>query len=238
MSSARLVSIVIPAFNAEPYIAEAIESVLADSHRPLEIIVVDDGSTDGTAAVVERFDEQVTLIAQPNRGIAAARNAGFAATQGSYLATHDADDRWVGGRLTRQLAVLDARPDIDIVYGHARQFFSPELDAEERSRLRIAKEVIAVRSVTSMLARRAAFERVGPLEEEYAVGQSLSWTLRADEIALRTVLLPDVVFERRIHRTNQGRTRRDLANLRLHALKASLDRRRAAEAHDDGTARD
>ena len=238
MSSDRLVSVVIPAFNAEPYIAEAIEGVLDDSHRPLEIIVVDDGSTDRTAAVVERFHEEVTLIAQPNRGISAARNAGFAATHGSYLATLDADDRWVGGRLALQLAVLDARPDVDLVYGHARQFLSPELDPEERSRLRIAREVIAVRTVTSMLARRAAFERVGPFEEEYAVGQSLSWTLRADELGLGTVLLPDVVFERRIHRTNQGRTRPDLANLRLHALKASLDRRRAAEARNEGTARD
>jgi glycosyltransferase involved in cell wall biosynthesis len=101
-----LVTAVIPAFNAERFVAEAIESVLGQTHRAVECIVVDDGSTDRTAKVVERYGERVRLVRQRNAGVSAARNNGAAACSGSFIAFLDADDRWHPAKLEQQLAAL------------------------------------------------------------------------------------------------------------------------------------
>ncbi|MHB1567642.1 MAG: glycosyltransferase family 2 protein [Solirubrobacteraceae bacterium] len=108
-----MVSAVIPAFNAERFVAEAIESVLGQVHVQVECIVVDDGSTDRTAEVVGRYGERVRLLRQANAGVSAARNNGAAAGSGSFVAFLDADDRWHPAKLERQLAALrDAAPQI------------------------------------------------------------------------------------------------------------------------------
>ncbi len=114
----RLVSVIIPAFNAAKTIVASIESVLAQTYRDLEIIVVDDGSTDGTAKVIEqRFDDpRLKLIAQTNAGPAAARNRGISASNGYYLAFLDSDDTYAPGKITRQVQLLSERPDVDVCY--------------------------------------------------------------------------------------------------------------------------
>jgi len=101
-----LVTAVIPAFNAERFVAEAIESVLGQTHPQVECIVVDDGSTDHTAEVVERYGERVRLLRQRNAGVSVARNNGAAAGEGAFVAFLDADDRWHQAKLERQLARL------------------------------------------------------------------------------------------------------------------------------------
>jgi glycosyltransferase involved in cell wall biosynthesis len=105
-----LVSIIIPAYNAESTIGKAIENVLSQSDLDTEIIVVDDGSTDGTPQILERYENSIRVIRQSNAGAAAARNAGVAATKGEYLAFLDADDLWLPGRLSRTLAALQDSP--------------------------------------------------------------------------------------------------------------------------------
>lgn len=102
------VSVIIPAYNAAPFIGEAIASVLAQTHRELDIMVVDDGSTDGTVDVVRRFGARVCLLQQRQGGAAVARNAGASATAGEWLAFLDADDAWLPEKLSHQLAVADA----------------------------------------------------------------------------------------------------------------------------------
>jgi glycosyltransferase involved in cell wall biosynthesis len=101
-----LITAVIPAFNAERFVAEAIESVLGQTHPEVECIVVDDGSTDRTAQVAERYGERVRLVRQRNMGVSAARNEGAATGSGSFVAFLDADDRWHAEKLERQLATL------------------------------------------------------------------------------------------------------------------------------------
>jgi hypothetical protein len=114
------------AYNAEPFIAEAIESALAQDWPAdrLKIVVVDDGSTDGTAAVVsryvERHPERVRLIRQPNAGPCGAINTALAAARGEWLGLLDADDAWPPDKLRVQGAVLDARPEVGLVYGDMR----------------------------------------------------------------------------------------------------------------------
>src|SRR5690348_10269988 len=97
------VSVVIPAFNAAEYIGQAIDSVLAQTHQPIEIIVVDDGSTDQTAQIAAAYPAPVRVLRKPNGGPASARNMGIAAATGSWIALLDADDRWLANKLERQL---------------------------------------------------------------------------------------------------------------------------------------
>jgi glycosyltransferase involved in cell wall biosynthesis len=110
------VSVVIPAYNAERELAQAVDSALAQTIGDLEVIVVDDGSTDGTLAVAEGFgDPRVRAVSQQNAGAAAARNTGIAQTTGTYVAFLDADDVWLPSKLERQLEVLESRPDTHAV---------------------------------------------------------------------------------------------------------------------------
>ena len=112
---APTVSVVIPAYNSEAFIAEAIESVFAQTVAADEIIVVDDGSTARTADVLQRFGSRVRLIRQANKGPSAARNRGAAAARGTWLAFIDADDTWLPTKLQRQLEIASA-DDVKMVY--------------------------------------------------------------------------------------------------------------------------
>ncbi len=114
-SKRPLVSVIVPAFNAEQYLAEAIDSVLAQTYHPLEIIVIDDGSTDETVNIARAYGDPVVVIEQANQGPAGARNTGFAASRGSIIALLDADDQWMPTRLERCVAILLTEPRIGFV---------------------------------------------------------------------------------------------------------------------------
>jgi len=108
-----LVSVIIPAFNAERHVGQAVDSVLRQTHQDLEVVVVDDGSTDGTVAVVQRFpDRRVRLVCQANGGVASARNRGIRETCGEWVALLDADDYWLPQKIQVQLAEVARRPDL------------------------------------------------------------------------------------------------------------------------------
>ena len=116
-----LVSVVIPVFNGEKFLRDAVESVLAQKYSPIEVIIVDDGSTDGTASVANSFPETVRYLHQINNGPAAARNRGIEQAQGSLIAFADADDLWPAAKLALQLPDLIGDPTIEIVIGRIQQ---------------------------------------------------------------------------------------------------------------------
>ncbi len=105
-----LVSVVIPAFNAAPYAAEAVESALAQTYRPIEILAVDDGSTDGTGDVLNRYSARITVIRQENRGVYRTRNAGASWAKGDFVAFLDADDVWRRDKIEKQMAAFKKFP--------------------------------------------------------------------------------------------------------------------------------
>jgi glycosyltransferase involved in cell wall biosynthesis len=118
-----LVSVVIPAHNTERYVAEAVTSVLTQQVSDLEVIVVDDASTDNTAQVVADLgDPRVRLVRLDKVGVGAARNRGICLARGRFIAFLDADDRWCAGKLTRQIALLEAEPDVGFVFTNFRRF--------------------------------------------------------------------------------------------------------------------
>jgi glycosyltransferase involved in cell wall biosynthesis len=224
----RLISCIVPVFNGEKYLGEALQSILRQTHRPLEIIVADDGSTDGTAAVVSAYGARVRHLKQSNSGPAAARNLGLRAAQGDFVAFLDADDLWHPEKLERQLARFQARPELDYCVAHAQNFWIPELIEEEKKFRdhRISKALPGY-ITTTLLARRALFDAVGQFDTALGHGDATDWFLRAAEHGAVSELLPDVLLYRRLHRAN--RTRHLASGSRnefLHLVKKSLDQRR------------
>ena len=217
------ISVIVPVFNGERYLAEALESIVGQTRPPEEIIVVDDGSTDRTAEVARRFP--VRLLRQANAGAAAARNAGAEAANADLLAFLDHDDLWVADKLERQMAALAADPALDMVFGHVEQFFCPSLTAEQRAHYQLTPPMPAYTS-PARLIRRASFAKVGPYAIGNRLGEVLEWHARAVDAGLRLAMLPGIVYRRRIHASNMGITRSQDRSDYAHVLKQILDRRR------------
>jgi glycosyltransferase involved in cell wall biosynthesis len=234
-----LVSVVIPAHNAESYLGEAIESVLAQTYAPLETIVVDDGSSDGTAAVAAAFVD-VELISQANGGPSAARNRGFAAAAGELVAFHDSDDLMTPDKLEVQIGHLLANPEAGCVLAEQ------ELLIEEGAELPFWVEGSKVPTIMpprppeladeplvhpmTMVLRRETFERVGGFDESMRAAEDFDWMLRAAEEGIEIARLPHVLLRRRVH---PGSLTQDAAASRaglFRAFKARIERHRARAA--------
>lgn len=228
-----MISVVIPVFNGAAYIAQAIESVLGQTLLPAEIIVADDGSSDATAEVVRRYQPRVLYRRQTNQGPAAARNLGIRESKGELLAFLDSDDVWLPDKLRLQKAALDQEPELDLVFSHMSQFRSPELPAELAAGMACDETAQPSPLISCLLARRAAFERIGPLRTELKA-DFVDWYLRAQEAGLRMRILDVLLVKRRIHAGNFTRKHNEVRREYLHLLKASLDRRRAKVAGSVG----
>ena len=222
------VSVLLACWNAERYVADAVRSILEQQPAPEEVIAVDDGSTDRSAAILGSFAPRVTLLSQPNSGVAAALNLASANATGEVLAFLDADDLWVPGKLRLQCAALAAAPDLDGVFGHVREFASPDLRPEQRAGLRINDHPQPGLAKSSLLVRRATFDRVGGFDIARRGADFIDWYARATVLRFRWKMLAEIVFLRRIHADNMGR--RDRARQRhdyLLTMRDFLDRRRA-----------
>ena len=226
-SDRPLVSVMIGVYNGAPYLGEAIESVLAQTHEPIELIVVDDGSTDGSGEIAEAYGPRLRCIRQQRGGMAAARNSAAAVASGEFFAFLDADDRFPPEKLERQLEIFEQDPELDVVYGHVTEFLSPDLDEQARALLRAPNHDLPWPTPNLMLVRREAFFRVGLFSTALRVGIGVDWHARSNELGLKSSVPPIVVLERRLHAENNGIRERQFKPQYLHVLKASLDRRRA-----------
>lgn len=202
------ISVIIPAFNAALYLGEAIESVLAQTMPADEIIVVDDGSDDNTAGLAEKYP-RVHVIHQPNQGCAVARNTGIAASSGTWLAFLDADDIWLPEKLALQSGYLKQHPSCQAVFGMAENFFSPELDSEQRARLYCPSGRMSGICAGAMLIRREAFSKVGAFDPKMRLSQFIEWFTRFSESGMEHFVLPDLALRRRVHLNNTTAVRRE-----------------------------
>jgi glycosyltransferase involved in cell wall biosynthesis len=224
------VSCIVPVFNGERYLGEALDSIFAQNYEPLEVLVVNDGSTDGTAGVLAKYSKRLICLEQKNKGPAACRNFGVKASRGEFVAFLDQDDLWHCEKLSRQIARFEARPELELSIAHARMFWVSELHGEAL-RLRDQARVNAVPGYTTgaLVARRTSFDGVGYFDSSLWFGDATDWFLRAADRGTVMELLPDVLLYHRIHTTNL--TRRRLSASRdefLRIVKCSLDNRRQA----------
>ena len=230
----KLISAVIPVSNGERYLADAIESALEQSYKPIEIIVVDDGSTDRSGEIARSFGTSITYVLEPHSGIAAARNKGIAMAHGSFFAFLDADDMWTENKLMLQMKVLKENPDVDWVFGHVKQFISPDIDAESGRKIQIPQEVMPGYIPSTVLIRRESFSRVGFFGDTWQIGEFIDWYLRAREQGLKSVMLNEIVSKRRIHDDNIGIRRHAERTDYVRILKSSLDRQRQKQQKKQG----
>ena len=231
-----LISVIIPAYNNGEYLLEAIQSVLAQDYPNIELIVIDDGSTDDTRQLLDACADSLTWQYQENAGIAGARNAGYRLARGNFIAFLDADDVYTPGRLRLQMSAFDDEPALDCVQGHMQQFVSPELPEDFARGIRgQTAAVIPAPLASTTLIRRAAYDRVGPWDQTLNVGVDMDWYARMQESGLHYRMLAQVLLRRRIHRTNTNLRCAGEQSERLYILKNMLDRRRALQASADHT---
>jgi glycosyltransferase involved in cell wall biosynthesis len=223
-----LVSCIVPVFNGERYLAEALDSILAQSYRPLEIIVADDGSTDGTPAVVASYGDRVRYESQPTAGPAATRNLGLRTARGAFVAFLDADDLWHPEKLARQMARFDARPEIGVCVTHVQNFWIPDLTEEERRfRGHRRAEALPGYYTSTLLARRSVFDTVGQFNPALWHSDATEWFLRATEHGAVVELLPEVLTYHRLHHSNLSRREGEACRQEfVQLVKGSLERRR------------
>jgi glycosyltransferase involved in cell wall biosynthesis len=222
----RTVSVIIPVYNCERYLGAAIRSALEQTEPPNDIIVVDDGSKDGSAAVARTFGPPVRCLAEPHRGLSGTLNRGIEEARGAFLAFLDADDLWMEDKLARQLDALCADPMLDAVFGHVEQFVSPDLDPAARPHVSDDLKVAPGQLASALLIRAESFHRVGLFDTRWQVGNFIDWYLRAQEAGLRDAMLPEVVLRRRLHADNMGIRERSSRGAYAQILKQALDRRR------------
>jgi glycosyltransferase involved in cell wall biosynthesis len=195
MSNKPLISSIITFLNSEEFIEEAIESVLAQTHSNLELLLVDDGSTDDSTQIAlryaERFPEKVRYLEHAeheNRGAAASRNLGLSNARGEYIALLDSDDVWWAHKLEEQLAILDSHPEAGMVYGQSQYWRSWTMNSEDAHRDHVPKLGVQTDTLfeppalsillyplgnntapcpSDLLLRRETVERVGGFEEAF-----------------------------------------------------------------------
>jgi len=220
-----LVSVVIPVFNGERFLREAVQSVLDQKYSPLEIIIVDDGSTDGTATVSGSLPETVRYLHQTNQGPAAARNRGIEQAHGSLIAFADADDLWPADKLALQLPYLIRDPKIDIVLGRIQQVRLSETDNGQTRAEEFAEPAFSV-NLGSAIIRKPVFEQVGLFDETMRYSEDVDWFMRAREGGAAIATIDAVTLFYRQHEQNMTRGKSTSELNVLKALKRSLDRRR------------
>jgi len=232
-----LVSTIVPVFNGERFLGEAIESALAQDYRPHEVIVIDDASIDGSSEIAAGFPGVKLVRLETNGGPAVARNAGIAASSGEFIALLDADDLMAPGRLSAQIGFLLEHPDADAVLGTQRVIVEPgavrptlnPLVDPDQLPAQAEAEAISYYGGT-LVARRAAYEQVGLYDETFRVGEDVDWMLRARDLGLRISTLDEVFVHRRIHGGNLTYDRAAGRQATLRAFKRRIERKRAEAA--------
>lgn len=224
-----LVSVIIPVYNYDRFVGEAVESVIGQTYPRHEVIVVDDGSTDQSGDVARSFaDRGVQYCRRDHAGIGPARNAGVELARGEFLAFLDADDCWPVDKTELQLRAFANDPALEMVFGQAVQLQNgPEWEAGVKEKKIPASGMVPGMVAGTMLIKRESFQRVGEFPGGLKVGEFIDWYARAGEFQVRSLVLPDVCLWRRIHDSNTGIRERQSISDYARVLKAKLDRRRA-----------
>lgn len=225
-----LVSVILPVYNGEGHLSASIRSVLAQDYRPLEVIIVDDGSTDGTAEIAKSYtrEDAVRYSYQENAGPAAARNFGISQAEGEFVAFIDADDLWPENKLSRQVHCLLEHPQAALVQGTIEKIKLQEKDGRLQE-VRDPDFPFIYTNLGAMLVRKAVFDQIGPFAASLKYHEDTDFWLRVREAGLPVLVLPQRALIYRIHGANltTGTNVKSTGFIRI--LKRSLDRRKASQ---------
>lgn len=234
-----LVSVVMPAYNAARYILEAIDSILRQDYSPIEIVLVDDGSTDNTVSLVEARAPAARIIRQANAGVGAARNTGLRAATGDFVCFLDADDGWFPGKVSTQVGYLEANPDVGAVY-HRWQVVRPNADGHyDISPPPVAGDAVGIDNeksgwlykkllldcvvhTSTIMLRRTIAERVGLFDTHLVNGEDYDFWLRLSRLSRIDKL--DTVFSFYRETADSLTTTVQPVNYELDVLESALRR--------------
>ena len=220
-----LVSVVIPVYNGERYLAAAINSVLRQDYGPLEIIVVDDGSIDRCAEIAKSF-QGVKYTYQENQGHAAARNTGIASAIGDFIGFLDADDLWTPEKISKQVDRLKQHPSTGYVISKMRYFLEPGVETPKSVRAdSFTKDHIAF-VPSALLVRRSVLHQIGGFDASYRHGNDSDWFFRAKDAGIQMEILPEVLLKRRIHASNLSHEILAMQSELLRVVRTSIARKK------------
>ena len=215
------VSVLIPVYNCAPWIAAAIESVLAQTYQDFEIIVADDGSTDQTVQIVQRYP-RVQYLFQPHSGISAARNLALSKARGELIAFLDADDLWAPNKLALQVSYLDAHPECKIIFCHYHNFTDiPEekLTLKQKQLLRTEVPLFLAGSCI----RKELFNQIGNFNIHYCHSEDTEWVISIKmhgvDISHR---LDETLYLRRVHNGNITLTHNGMGHQQYYSMMSKL----------------
>jgi glycosyltransferase involved in cell wall biosynthesis len=219
-----LVSVIIPVYNGEKYLGEAVQSVLEQDYRPLEIIVVDDGSTDRSAEIASSYAE-VRYFHQENQGVSAARNAAIAMAMGEFLAFLDADDRWTPNKLSVQIGYHLAHPDIGYTITHQRIQLEPGAPVQAAFKRELLETDHPGYVPSTLMVKQQALQTIGDFQTRYRTGEDIDWFSRAKDSGIPMGIVPEMLLFRRMHHSNLSLQGRPNFSQLLRSLKTSIDRK-------------
>jgi hypothetical protein len=225
-----VMSIIVPVFNGERFIREAVESIVSQGYPSLEIIVIDDGSTDRTRDIIEELPFEVRYFRQDNLGPAAARSKGIREATGEFVAFIDVDDLWPKNNLHMLAKELLADKDVDVVHGYAQLARYNDVTHECEYTGNPAESFPYY--IGAALYRRSVFTKVGLFDPTLLYGEDTDWFKRAEELKINIRRLEDVTLIVRRHGKNMT-SAKDMVELNhLRVFKKSLDRMRARRQAD------
>ena len=227
--NAKLISVIIPVYQGEKYLAEALDSIFAQNYRPIEVLVVDDGSTDATASIAKSYPE-VRYFFQANQGHCVAKNTGLANCTGDLITFLDADDYWLPNNLEIQSAYLEAHPEVGCGMGKGWNFLQDGM-----TRPRWISEAMMTEDgggwhLGASLMHRWVLDRIGHLNVSYFHGNDFDLFIRMREAKIPAHLVNSCLLRRRIHGGNLSQDQNTLARERVRILKAHMDRKRGKVA--------
>jgi glycosyltransferase involved in cell wall biosynthesis len=221
-----LVSVIIPVYNGGRYLRAALESVFAQTYRPFEVIVVDDGSADDSGVIAQSFSD-VRYIRQANQGVAAARNTGIEAALGEFLAFLDQDDLWTPEKLKLQIACLLNNPDLGYTLTQQQFFLDPGATLPAWFRKELLTSVHTGWVLGTLVVRRTAFEKVGNFATGYTAASDGDWFFRAKAAGISMEVVPELLLLKRIHGGNESAHAKEILSELRKVVKSSLDRQRS-----------
>jgi glycosyltransferase involved in cell wall biosynthesis len=219
------VSAIIPVYNGAEFLSEAVASIWQQNYHPLEIIIVDDGSTDETAKLAKSLGQDIRYTYQRNSGPAAARNKGLEMACGEIIAFLDADDLWPPDKLHIQVTRLIEDPKVDVVLGRVKFVKLPGAP-EIKIQFESPDSTLVNAYLGSGVFRKSAFGRVGNFDETLRYSEDQDWFLRAREQGISIVIIEQVTLYYRLHEHNMTRNKNTTDLQLIRVLKKSLDRRR------------
>lgn len=215
-------SVVVPAYNAEKFLAETISSIRKQTHPPAQIIVVNDGSTDNTSRILKTLGSDIEVLEQPNLGAAMATNTGIRAARNEYIAFLDADDLWEPEKIAKQFFLLISQPSLGMVFCRMTSFNHDE------SPLAV-DDTLSGWGRSTMLVKREVFDQVGLVSDfKKHAGEMIDWVARAKEAKVGYQLIEAPLVKRRVHRNSMTAQNPKLQEDYLEVVKEAIRRRRIA----------